>query len=201
MDAISIIRDEHRRMGAVLDCLRHIAQDLTRVDEVPDFAAFDAIIDYMTSFPAHYHHPKEETHLFRALQANSDRFTYALAVLRKEHEEGEARLLKLERAVEAARQDPAGKAEALLWTVNEYVDFEGAHMRREEKEILSEAAGALTEAQMADLQAAFSGNEDPLFGPTRQKKYDDLFKRVLSASPQPYGFAEPWKIRHANAAA
>ena len=193
MSAIAIIRDEHRRMAAVLSCLKQLADDLALPDVHPDFAGFDAILGYLESFPARCHHPKEEQYLFARLDGRKPALSDALKRLREEHDSGERRLVDLERALERLRREPKGEVENFRRAVNDYVIFERNHMRLEESEILPQAEQLLTPKELAELESAFLGNDDPLFGPERQQKYRDLFSHVLAAVPQPHGFALPWR--------
>ncbi|PJK30176.1 hypothetical protein CVT23_07180 [Minwuia thermotolerans] len=193
MNAITIIQDEHRRMGAVLTCLTQLSRELLDPEVQPDLAPFEAILAYLEAFPARFHHPKEETYLFRALDARAPDLKPVLDTLRDEHDQGERRLVDLERALERLRTRPTEEAGNFCKAVDDYVAFEKAHIRLEETEILPQAASRLTAEELAVLEDAFLGNEDPLFSAGRQRKYRDLYSYVLAAVPQPHGFADPWK--------
>ena len=193
MDAIGMIQEEHRRIAAVLHCLQRLAGELPRVREMPDLAPFEAIVDYMQSFPARFHHPKEEEYLFRALDARAPELKPVLAKLRSEHAEGEGQLLELSRALERLRANPDRETGFFREVVDRYVAFERNHMALEEREVLPRARSALSHEQQAAIERAFTGNDDPLFSPARRQKYQDLYSHVLSTVPQPHGFADPWK--------
>lgn len=193
MNAITMIQDEHRRIGAVLGCLKRLSDELRDQAVKPDFQAFDAIISYLETFPARFHHPKEEQYLFALLDDRAPFLEPALKQLREEHDAGERRLVDLERALERLKADPESEVENFHQAVADYAEFERRHMRLEESEVLPQAAKLLSAQELARLEDAFLGNEDPLFNPDRQQKYRDLYSEVLAHVPQPYGFAEPWK--------
>lgn len=193
MNAIMLIQNEHARIAAVLHTFEHLADDLARVGEQPDLSPFEAILDYLESFPARYHHPKEEQYLFVALEDAVPELRPVLQQLRQQHDEGERRLTGLSRALERLRADPRDGIDAFRRTVAEYTALEREHMRLEEREVLP-AAKQLGAAELARLEEAFSGHTDPLFSPTRHQKYRDLYSHILAVTPAPYGLANAWPV-------
>ena len=69
-----------------------------------------------------------------------------------------------------------------------YVDFERRHMAREDRELIPLALKALSEADWAEIEAAFARDDDPLFGTERRKEFDRLFWHILDFAPRPVGF-------------
>ena len=68
-----------------------------------------------------------------------------------------------------------------------YVEFYLAHMRSEEHDLLPVAQQKLTEADWAQLDAAFQQHADPLAGGEREPIYDRLFTRIVMKAPAPIG--------------
>lgn len=200
MNAITMIQNEHARIAAVLHALEHLADDLVRVQGQPDLSPFEAILHYLESFPARFHHPKEEQYLFVALADAVPELRPVLDRLREQHDDGERRLVELSRALERLRAEPVTGIDAFRRTVADYAAAEREHMRLEEREVLP-AALALGAAELARLEEAFKGHIDPLFGPKRQQRYRDLYSHILAVTPAPHGLADPWAIgRPAGAA-
>ena len=71
--------------------------------------------------------------------------------------------------------------------VNTYVAFERAHVKREDTEVLPLAREMLTAKDWSAIDAAFTANEDPLFGATAQKRFQKLFTAIVTQAPAPYG--------------
>ena len=60
MDAIAIIRDEHRSLGAVLHGLLYLIREIRYAGAAPKFEVLHAMLDYIDAFPERFRHPKEE---------------------------------------------------------------------------------------------------------------------------------------------
>ena len=62
-----------------------------------------------------------------------------------------------------------------------------SHMRTEETEVLPVAQKRLSEADWAQLNAAFQAHRDPLASAERDPAYDRLFTRIVMRAPAPIG--------------
>ena len=60
-------------------------------------------------------------------------------------------------------------------------------MRAEEEEVLPRARQHLTDADWSEVDEAFAGNSDPMFGATANDEYDSLFRRIAHLAPPPIG--------------
>ena len=60
-------------------------------------------------------------------------------------------------------------------------------MGREEKELLPLAEKYLTAGDWKAIDAAFSGNTDPLLGEVPGEDYRKLFRRIVNLAPPPIG--------------
>jgi branched-chain amino acid transport system ATP-binding protein len=60
-------------------------------------------------------------------------------------------------------------------------------MSIEETELLPLARQYLTQEDWEEVDAAFSGNSDPLHGAKAGAEYDELFRRILLLAPPPIG--------------
>ncbi|PWR18321.1 universal stress protein [Zavarzinia compransoris] len=180
--AINIIRDEHRSLSAVLQAWLHLIKTAEDGGEAPDPAAMRAIMHYIRHFPVALHHPKEEAHLFARLRQRTSEFNPDLDELERQHARDRQLLAELETLVEG---QIAGTV--ALPTVREAVDnyarFLWDHLGREESVILPAAERFLTEADWAEIGAAFAANEDPRFGGEADAAYRQLFSRIVNLLP------------------
>ncbi len=184
--AITIIKDEHRALAAVLRGLEHLAKQIDEKGKEPDFALLKSMLDYIVAFPDKLHHPKEDAYLYRLLRVREPATAAVLDELEEEHRQGPELVGRVITALQGYQQDPAAfasYAEALA----DYARFQWDHMNKEEDVILPLADKALQPADWAEIDAAFKSNEDPLVGTSTQREFRDLFRRVVTVMPAPLG--------------
>lgn len=172
--ALTIIRDEHRTISAVLHALKDLARAAQEPGARPAFAALRAMVRYIDEFPEKLHHPKEDDLLARLVARAPE--TRALAdSLRQEHAEGARLVRELERAL-LFFEDSANAGEFLA-AVNAYAEFHWQHMRKEEQELLPLAERILGPTDWLALDAAFEANPD----------FEKQFTRIVNLAPEPVG--------------
>ena len=189
---LRIIRDEHSSLSAVLRSIGLLLSESRRRGLEPDFQVLRAMLFYIDEFPEKVHHTKETALLFPKIRARSTEAAAALdrldgdharshrAVLDLEHD-----LLALEMMSEAA--DPQGRRTRFEDDLHAYIAAYLDHIRTEEVEILPLAERVLTEADWAELDAAFMHNRDPLTHREGDDAFRPLFKRILMTLPSPLG--------------
>ena len=196
--ALDILRREHRAISAVLFCLKHTVEEARKGAIVPPFAMIHAVLDYLTSFPNRFHHPKEDTYLFPAVLKRAPDLEPVIADLLAQHEEGEERVsdlkdraAKLQTLWDGSWQgDGVAKFEEFAEAVNSYVEFERAHGRKEGVEVMPRAQEVLTAEDWAPIEAAFNANDDPIFGSDPRSRFDTLYSEIVALAPAPMGYAE-----------
>lgn len=173
--AISIIRDEHRTISAVLHALKELAREAAEPGNAPAFDAMRAMVRYLDEFPERLHHPKEDDLMARLL-GHVPSAGPLVRDLGKEHVEGARLIRELERALlffEDRRADGA----AFLRTVEAFAQFHWSHMRREEEELLPLAERHLLPTDWSAVNEAFEANPD----------FEKLFNRIVNLAPAPVG--------------
>ncbi|MDJ0944422.1 MAG: hemerythrin domain-containing protein [Kiloniellales bacterium] len=180
-EVTEILRLEHHRIGAVLSCLRYHIEEIDAGRAQPDFEILFTILDYIEGFPETFHHPKED-HLFEAVSGRSADAAELVEHLRSQHVESIDLLTKLRAALDSYRRDLAAFP-GLRDRVGAYVDFQYAHMRSEESELLPIAAEVLQEQDWEALLKTFVQSEDPLFGVAREAQFEALYRRILELFP------------------
>ena len=196
--ALDILRREHRAISAVLFCLKHTVDEARKGTIVPPFAMIHAVLDYMTSFPNRFHHPKEDSYLFPKVLERAPDLEPVIAELLAQHEQGEERVGDLKDRVAELQTlwdgrwqgDGAAKFEAFADAVDRYVAFERAHARKEGVEVMPRAQELLTAEDWAPIEAAFSANDDPIFGRDPRSRFDNLYSEIVALAPAPMGYAE-----------
>jgi hemerythrin-like domain-containing protein len=184
--AITIIKDEHRALGAVLHGLLYLIKQVRSAGQKPDFPLMKSMLDYIVAFPDRLHHPKEDEYVYRVLREREPSAAATLDELQDDHRRGPDVTRTMVDTLEAYRLD-ASAFEAFAQAVSSYADFQWAHMRKEEDVILPIAQKALLPADWTDIDAAFRSNADPLVGVDTQREFRELFRRVVTLMPAPLG--------------
>ena len=187
MQAIRIIRDEHRSLGAVLHGMLYLAREVRENGMKPPFDVLGAMVYYIDAFPERFHHPKEDEYLFKLLRARYPEAGPLVDQLQGEHRTGADKIRMLEQALARYQQGGDTEAAPFMAAVEDYAKFHWQHMGCEEKELLPLAEKYLTTGDWQAIDAAFSGNTDPLFGEAPTEDYRNLFRRIVNLAPAPIG--------------
>lgn len=185
MEALRIIKDEHRKLWRIAITVDQVLDDMQAEGKV-DGAFLGSVFDYFEQFVDDCHHPKEDDYLFRLLRQRSPEAAALLDRLEAEHRDAPANLkgLRNKLALAESRRLPVSDlAEALRG----YLAGLKEHVRIEEKEIFPLAAAALTAADWQEIDTAFLNNADPAFGTQAQAGFRELFHRVASLAPESVG--------------
>ncbi|GEC97033.1 hypothetical protein ZRA01_31060 [Zoogloea ramigera] len=185
MEALRIIKDEHRKLWRIAITVDQVLDDMQAEGKV-DGAFLGSVFDYFEQFVDDCHHPKEDDYLFRLLRQRSPEAAALLDRLEAEHRDAPANLKGLRNKLalaESGRLPVSDLAEALRG----YLAGLKEHVRIEEKEIFPLAAAALTAADWQEIDTAFLNNADPAFGTQAQAGFRELFHRVASLAPESVG--------------
>jgi len=192
MRAISIIKSEHRNLGAVLYSLEKLIEELDQGKQA-DFAIFHGLLTYIDRFLDRYHHPKENQYLFPKLLERAPETSNIVEALVQQHAEGEALFIDLLKALSAYEFMGEVEFPRFRDAVLRYTGFERNHALQEEREILPRAREALAAADWAAIDAAFETNQDPLFGEHWSAEFAELLEKLVSRLPAPLGLGDVWK--------
>jgi hemerythrin-like domain-containing protein len=188
---LTILREEHAALAAMLRSLPMLLAEHRRQGSAPRFEVLRAMLFYIDEFPEQLHHTKESKLLFPKLRARSAEVAGVLDRLDREHARGEASIRQLEHALLAWEVLGEPRREAFEKAVDRYVDFYLDHMRLEESTVLPLAEKVLTEADWAELDAAFATHRDPLTGHPVPDLYKPLFREIVMMTPAPIGLGAP----------
>lgn len=139
---ISAWHDDHVRFNELLGRLR-TELDLFHRGERPDYERMCEIVTYLREYGDAVHHPREGVAFARLAKRCPD-MALQLARLEQEHRviaQAGQRLLEHIEAILGGAILPRGEVESALAT---YLVYYGNHIAREEEDVLTRAAGALT---------------------------------------------------------
>lgn len=145
---------------------------------VADFDLIRDIMDYTTSWPERYHHPKENL-IFAKLKDKGAEAEALAADLVAEHEKGEELTREMATVIGNVAQGAEIPRHLFERLAREYLDFNRRHMEKEEAQFLPLAEAALSAEDWAAIEAALSAPEDPLFGPRVEERYRRLLENML----------------------
>ena len=181
LNALSIIQDEHRNLGATLMCFERMLRDVGEKQRQPDVTLLRATIGYIDSFLYRYHHPKEDDYLFPALYRRHAPAGELIKTLQHDHHNGAEYGKKLDSALSRYEANDAVFDEFHDAALN-YIKYERIHIRMEETELLPLAREHLRESDWKPIDLAFSAHDDPMFGEVPKQRYNQLFKLITNVS-------------------
>ena len=185
--ALDVIRDEHQALAAMLRSLALLLQQSRRTGGLPPFDVLRAMLFYIDEFPERLHHTKESELLFPKLRERAPELAPVLDRLDHDHAAGERAIRDIEHALLAFEVMGESRRQAFETAIERYIADYLAHMGREEADVLPAAQRLFSEADWAELDAAFAANKDPLTGHEPEDGYRQLFSKIVNAAPAPIG--------------
>lgn len=185
--ALAIIHDEHRSLGAVLHGLRYLVRDMQVKEALPDFKLLWAMIYYMDAFSERLHNPREDAYLFARLKERTHEADEVIATLERQHAESGAHVRQLEQVLGYLEAGKPGALAAFASAAEKLAEEAWQHMGLEEKVIIPLAKKHLTPDDWIDIAEAFGENGDPRFGAKPDHEFRDLFTRIVNLAPPPIG--------------
>lgn len=176
--ALTVIRDEHRSLAAVIHGLQHALRESAAAARTPDFALLRSMLFYIEAFPERLHHPKESAYLFARLRLRTHECDGLIEELERQHAEGAACFAELRASLAAWEAGAAGAAADCLAAVERFADSQWQHMGAEENLVLPAASRYLTAADWAEIARAFGENGDPRFD--AEPSFEQLFARLMN---------------------
>ena len=184
---LTIIRDEHGALSAMLRSLSMLLAEHRRHASLPDFSVLRAMLFYVDEFPEKLHHTKETQLLFPKIRARCPEAAAVLDRLDRDHARGEKAIRDLEHDLLAFEVLGEARRSAFENAVDHYIDFYLSHMAIEEEQVLPLALKHLSEDDWNELDAAFLANRDPLTGHEPPDLYRPLFSKIVMQAPAPIG--------------
>jgi hemerythrin-like domain-containing protein len=179
--AVGVLKTEHRNLGQVLNCLRDEVHRLRGLDKKPDLDLLFSIVYYIRVFPDRYHHPKEDEYLFKYLRQRTHQADQVLGELEREHARFERLLETLEQTLRDYDQHYPNGLDELERQVEEYLEIQWQHMKKEEEHVLPIAEKELRDEDWAAISNAFSRHDDPMFSENLRTGFEALHHRIVNA--------------------
>ncbi|AYH44293.1 hemerythrin domain-containing protein [Azoarcus sp. DN11] len=167
---------EHANYHKLLDLLQSLAETFIHGDE-PDYDLMSDIVYYMTQYPDHYHHPREDV-AFRRLLARDPAIAAIVDELAHEHGAISECSTALAADLAAVANGAMMSRSTLATDVRNYVAFLKNHMDAEERELFPRLAAALDDEDWFLVDSAIHFAADPIFGDSVQERFRALHRRI-----------------------
>lgn len=190
---IDTLYNEH---GYILSLLENLEEQAARLErgKIPDYPLLLESVDYLLNYPDEYHHPREDV-LFKGLRRLDPGFKPRFERLQREHralhEYNESLFRQLSDVVHGRKADKP----ALKRTLKNYIDAYRKHIRFESSEIFPHAKGALSKAELGQIEARTRYLDDPLFGARARSQYKRLGRSLQNRIAD---FEEQFLVREFN---
>lgn len=175
----AIIKDEHRSIAVVSYGMRMLASELGEGKSV-DAALLEAMLTYLSEFPARLHHPKEDAYLFTALRRRDSALDAVIDDLQRQHADADGHLKALREALGRYQASHGTEAATLAGAVNAFAAEQLRHIAIEEQQIIPHAQACLEPQVWQEIAAAFGGDGDPRFDDGERETYRRLYSRIAN---------------------
>jgi hemerythrin-like domain-containing protein/nucleotide-binding universal stress UspA family protein len=178
--AITVIKDEHRSLAAILELVNSTANknDFEVGDD--DLNLIFASLVYIKTFPERLHHPKEEQYLFDLLLKRTDKCTEVIRDLELQHRNGAILLEDLWGLAQRVKSHEVGALEKFKNSLDQFTKGHWHHMSTEERVLMPYAEMYLTESDWQTISTAFLENTNPQSWVKDSETFDRVFERIIN---------------------
>ncbi len=174
---LEILQKDHRHHDILLSILENQVKDAHLTGE-PDYETVSAIVDYFLTYPAEFHHAREDK-IYEKIVARDASAAEEIGHLEEEHEACEAFI----KAFSAALSNVLGAgiitrsqfANAAL----EFIESQRRHIRMEESIFFPTALRVLTAEDWTSLDTELSDTADPIFGSQKEGQFEALRQEIM----------------------
>ena len=161
-EPLHILKHEHRVIERALRALDGVCSRLEWGQNVPQ-DALSALVNFLSTFANRYHHDKEESYLFPALERHGIiRYGGPLGAMEKEHEIERGLTSEMVRAVESYRDIEPTSRTRFVGAARTYMDHLLSHIANEYSILFRIADEVLDETEKAALLKSFKEAESRL---------------------------------------
>ena len=179
MTSIDGLRDEHRRIEAMLSALDAVAERLDRDEAAPAFV--EELIEFFRLFADARHHAKEEQRLFPLL-AGGDSSYGVIDALRHHHDLGRMLVGEMRQALTHLRAGDPTAARMFAASARSYTHLLRVHIDIEEHQVFAEAGRTLTATDERTLREAFEGLDTTPAALQQVARWERLAEQVRATS-------------------
>ena len=170
---IHTLKHEHRVIERALRALDGVCVRLVWGDQVPA-DVLTRLADFFYGYAHSFHHAREETYLFPALQREGiSRHGGALGLIEQEHENERGLTEEMRRAIDGYKQVDPEARQRFIEAAHRYSDLLLPHIEHEDSMLFRIADELLDEEEMEFLSQAFK-RAAVEFGAARLEVYEEM---------------------------
>jgi len=175
-DVIEQLHQDHLNVDRLLDLLQSEILAI-HVGKTPDYVMMRDIMRYMTHYPDHFHHPKEDLIFIRLLKRAPGAHRHIHDLLEEHKSIADAGQRFLE-SLQSTLEDSVALREQTEALSLSYIASLRSHMLKEEEKIFPLARVLLTRSDWAAINEETEIMRDPIFGSLLGEEYRRLFHRI-----------------------
>ena len=180
MKPVEILKNEHRVIEVVLNCLESMAEKALRDGKLEAEPARQAV-DFFRNFADRCHHGKEEAHLFTWMEAHGfPRQGGPTGVMLHEHEEGRSHVRGMDAAIERAAQGEAVALRSFVKHAQSFIPLLREHIQKEDHCLFSMADQSMSEDDRVAMLQAFEHTEREDIGHGVHEKYLEIARSLAA---------------------
>jgi len=175
-EPIAAWHNEHVYFNRLLSLLQREV-DVFHTGERPNYQLMLDIISYLCDYSDKFHHPREDVAFTRLAKRCPD-MALALARLGQEHRVIARAGETLTRLLNEILGDAMVRRAEVEMAAATYLVYYGNHIAKEEEDVLTRAAQALTPDDWEAVKTAVPAGRDPLFGTDPDERYRELRRQI-----------------------
>jgi hemerythrin-like domain-containing protein len=174
---IESLHEDHRNLSKLLRLLETNLLAL-QSDNDPDYPLMVDILEYVSSYPDVFHHPREDLLYQTAMERDSSVREEIEPVL-EQHSELKKCTHRLLGSLNAVLSDALVDKTRLKDEIHDFIDLQRAHIFMEESRIYPHIERLLTSDDINWLDEQHPPVTDPLFGEHVEERFRQLYNRIL----------------------
>jgi len=172
---------DHKRLRRLMFVLRAELDRFDR-DELPDYERLLTLLEYIADYSDQWHHPAEDRAIsYLDLEALDADTRAAIDQVRAQHRELPEATASLRRDLDAVMAGTVVPRRKLEDDANAYLTLQSEHLRIEDEVLFPALRKYLTAEQKAELDAAITTPDDPLFDTRNAERFERLYFDILEA--------------------
>jgi len=172
--------EDHRHIQRLVRCMRNLAAPLkTQGLDAERLNLMLDVMDYIKTYPEHWHHPIEDQVLSLLLLKHIPEADLLREVV-CDHGRMEKQTIKLEQQFQAVAKGCVVPAQLILQQCDAYIKTQLDHIERENQWIYPLMERYLNEADWDWIAEKLPKLEDPLFGARRRADYQSLYDNIVA---------------------
>jgi len=157
--------------------LLHKELDVFHGGERPNYELMLDIITYLREYTDRFHHPREDA-AFAFIVRRFPDMQLVLARLQQEHRVIAHAGDSLRQLLGAALDGEMAPRSAIEVAAATYLVYYGNHIAKEEEDVMTRAALALSAEEWEAVRNNVPGGKDPVFGPEPEERFRELRRRI-----------------------